>query len=223
MATVKTPKAKPPHVIAKPPKTAPRVPIAQRAQKLDAANTTFQSGTASAQNKTRAAAFTSYADQRAAAAASGGPKPTRPTSFGPKDPGTHPIRDLRTAAGLPTKAQPFHLPGGGPNGPIESGPRPTATNLPNIQEAIDAALAKLPPDQAALARQRIGSLGSLIQGHIADAAAGGILPFHPALEHAHGPNGEMIPAIGQGGLAGIPKLGGLLSGGLNKKPKTAAM
>jgi hypothetical protein len=177
------------------------------------------------ENKARVDAFAQRADARIGARIAGTPytKPTTPLPA--KTPGTTPIRDVRRSAGLPTRPMvpggPFHLPGGGPNGPIESGPNPMG-NFPNIAQMIEDALAKLPADQQAIARQRIGNLPATlhdymtqIQSHLAEAQQGA-LPFHPSLEHTHGPDGGMMPTIGQGGLAGIPNLKALLQKGLPK-------
>jgi len=105
--------------------------------------------------------------------------------------------------------------GGGPDGrpttrPPQGRPSPqrsrrARTHGPaqpvRLWDIIEPLLAKLPAEQQAAVRARVTPLIAQAQQHF--DGAGSHLPFHPSLEHAHGPDGAMIQPVGRGGL-GMP-------------------
>jgi hypothetical protein len=85
-----------------------------------------------------------------------------------------------------------------------STPSATPTTMPKIQDLIDQMIGRLPADQQAIARQHITQFQPMFtQLQTRLDSIGNQLPFHPSLDHIHGPDGQMLPAIGQGGLAGF--------------------
>lgn len=74
----------------------------------------------------------------------------------------------------------------------------------SLAEVLDRALAHMPLEQQSIVRSRIDPLISQAQQHI--DGFGSQLSFHPSLDHAHGPDGGLMPPIGKGGLSGGPAL-----------------